>query len=78
MKGDLVESDPEQSELISEFSNSSRTSSPPTCSSSLTNCHKKQIKYSHINSINIHKGQSIRVCVKVLVPVEDHPNVSER
>lgn len=43
-----------------------------TCTSSSSSSQQ----YSCENIIDIHRGSAIRLKVKVLVPVDDHPNVS--
>lgn len=58
-------SDPEFIYLNHEFNNN-------TCTSSSSSSHQ----FSSENIIDIHRGSAIRLKVKVLVPVDDHPNVS--
>lgn len=58
-------SDPDFNCSNHEFNNN-------TCTSSSSSSHQ----YSSENIIDIHRGSAIRLKVKVLVPVDDHPNVS--
>lgn len=60
---------------VHEFNNNTCTSSShPTSSSSSSSSHPTSSSSADI--IDVHRGTPIRLKVKVLVPVDDHPNVS--
>ncbi|XP_074597076.1 uncharacterized protein LOC141852112 [Brevipalpus obovatus] len=64
------------SPVQSSFTSSSTVFSQPSSSSSL---HQSSIWCSNTacpsrSQIDVHRGQMIRLCVKVQVPVQDHPN----
>ncbi|OTF75646.1 hypothetical protein BLA29_014635 [Euroglyphus maynei] len=45
------------------------------CNNGYSNNNRKIQKNLPIVTLDVHKGETIRLQVKVMVPIDDHPNV---